>query len=696
MILYFINSSDQLMKILIHLFIIFTILSYNSFAQNSIKVLEDSLSQNYPENEKKVDLLNNLSKAYRRKDTQKALHYAEEAFKISQNISYKKGKAKSLNYLGIAYTNKGEYKVAETYLKQAQQLTLELKDKKMESGVLTSLGIIYNKLADFPSALQHYQKALNIEERFGNQINIAILSVNLGNIAYNQKMFSDAENYYEKAIPILETKNQKKALASIYNNLGSIYGDVGNVLFHSDKQKVDLLEKSIKYFERSLEMKEAIDDKLGIATSKSNLARLYNELDSLKQAKKLFEESIKLYDELENESEKTLALTGISKVQHKTQQNEESLENALKAYEEAKKSKILENLRESLKNLSDLYEGLGEQEKALLYYKKYINIKEKLFNRDNIQKITRLEEGFKFEKDKVKMNAKLDKERNLRTLYLLSFLALLIFTGIVVYFLNVKQKDNRKLEFQKNELVHKNEEILAQRNNLKQLNATKDKLFAIVAHDLKNPLSAFRAITQSLSENLSVISQEEIQYFLNKINNSSSQLYNLLQNLLQWAINQTGQLEYKPQGIDLQAVVKEVKEQLQSNADIKELQLDNQVNENMTALADPKMTTLVIRNLVSNAIKFTPQGGRVSMKVTNQDTQMRIEIKDTGIGISKADQNKLFKIEEDNSKIGTSAEKGTGLGLILCKELVEKQGGKIWVESEENKGSSFIFTLPKN
>lgn len=683
------------MRMHIYLLILFSTLTSQSFGQTSIKTLEKKLSQNQKDDKTKVDLLNNLSKAYSRKNTKKALNYAEEALKIAKKLSYKKGEAKSLNYLGIVYTNKGEYKVAKNYLKQAHKLILELKDKKMESGVMTSLGIVHNKLGHFPQALRYYQKALIIEEGLGNEMNIALLSVNLGNIFYNQKLFDDARNHYEKAIPILKKNNHKRALAAIYNNLGSAYGDVGNVLFENDKQKMGALEVSIKYFELSLRIKEEIGDKLGIATSKSNLARLYNKLDSLQQAQKLFEESIKLYDDLGNKSEKTLALTGISKLQHKNKQLEESLENALKAYEEAKSSNIPENLRESVKNLSDLYNNIGEHEKALIYYKKYINIKEQLFDRDNIKKIAALEADFKFEKDKLKMNAKLDKERNLRIIYLTSFFALLLFTGFMIYFLRVKQKDNKKLEFQKNELANKNEEISKQRNSLKQLNATKDKLFAIVAHDLKNPLSAFRSITQSLTENLNTISKEEVEYFLNQINNSSHKLYDLLQNLLQWAINQTGQLKYKAQSIDLQEIVNEVKQEVQTNAEIKGIRIENKIDENTFVFADNKMTRLVIRNLVSNAIKFTPKGGKIKVKVKDKHKYIQLEVQDTGIGISEADQIKLFNIEEDNSKIGTSSEKGTGLGLILCKEVIEKQRGKIWVESEKNKGSSFIFTLPK-
>lgn len=229
---------------------------------------------------------------------------------------------------------------------------------------------------------------------------------------------------------------------------------------------------------------------------------------------------------------------------------------------------------------------------------------------------------------------------------------------------------------------------------LKELNATKDKFFTILAHDLKNPFSAILSFSGMLSESISNNEREEALQISKIINTSAHNTYNLLENLLDWARSQTGKLVYKPQDIHLHDLVSGTVSLLESQAIGKQVLLVNRVPEQIAVYADNNLLKTIIRNLVSNAIKFTGAGGKVLISAEKTDGCVEITVFDTGVGIHPDELKKLFNLDSKYISRGTSQETGTGLGLLLCKEFVERQGGTIWVESEPGKGSRFKFTVP--
>jgi PAS domain S-box-containing protein len=230
---------------------------------------------------------------------------------------------------------------------------------------------------------------------------------------------------------------------------------------------------------------------------------------------------------------------------------------------------------------------------------------------------------------------------------------------------------------------------------LKELNATKDKFFSIIAHDLKGPLGIMVGFSDMLSEFWENLSEVEKKETVEGINVSSKKLFKLLENLLDWSRSQTGRIKYEPDMISLRYLIESTIILLMQNALEKDIELDAEVNEDINVFVDREMIATVIRNLVANAIKFTDSGGRIDILAEEKGDVVEVAVVDTGIGIRKEDMKKLFRIDVHHSTIGTSQEKGTGLGLILCREFVERHGGKIWAESEFGKGSTFKFTLPK-
>ena len=209
-----------------------------------------------------------------------------------------------------------------------------------------------------------------------------------------------------------------------------------------------------------------------------------------------------------------------------------------------------------------------------------------------------------------------------------------------------------------------------------------------------DPFASLFSITQSLADAYNDISKEEAQFYLKRVFKSAELLHELLDNLLQWANSQTGRVDYTPFKFKLSEVAGKTIQLLNIYAERKNISLVSNISDDVDVLGDKNMITTVIRNLVNNSIKFTPEEGNIRLEAKKLEKYVVVEVHDTGIGISEKDQNKLFRIDVKTKSIGPEDKpKGTGIGLILCKEFVERNGGQIWVESEPGKGSCFKFTL---
>lgn len=233
-----------------------------------------------------------------------------------------------------------------------------------------------------------------------------------------------------------------------------------------------------------------------------------------------------------------------------------------------------------------------------------------------------------------------------------------------------------------------------QNNNLKALNATKDRLFSIIGHDLRGPVSGIKAVIELLLTNFDLKNTDLLLKFLNELHKSSSATYELLENLLAWSRCQQNEIDFRPQKVSLKAEIDCIIELLSELTRRKGISIYPIMASEITVMADVNMITTVIRNLLSNAIKFSKHDSLILLQVVEQDAEVLISVKDEGVGISDEDIEKLFNHNEHHTTYGTDAEKGCGLGLLLCKEFVDRHHGRIWVESTLGQGSEFKFTIP--
>ena len=256
------------------------------------------------------------------------------------------------------------------------------------------------------------------------------------------------------------------------------------------------------------------------------------------------------------------------------------------------------------------------------------------------------------------------------------------------------QNTNRKLKLEIEDRKKAETALQESENKLKEANASKDKFFSIIAHDLRNPFNAVIGFSNLLRENISDFDLNEISEYIGYINDSAINAYTLLGNLLDWARSQTNSIQFKPEAVNIGDVITSTFVILSGEATKKNISISSSIPPESIVLADSNMISTVFRNLISNAIKFTPTGGAINIYSNIIDGLCEFTVEDNGVGIQQKDIEKLFRIDTKVYTKGTAEESGTGLGLILCKEFIEKNSGTIHVESEPGKGSKFIVTLP--
>jgi CheY-like chemotaxis protein/two-component sensor histidine kinase len=278
------------------------------------------------------------------------------------------------------------------------------------------------------------------------------------------------------------------------------------------------------------------------------------------------------------------------------------------------------------------------------------------------------------------------------------FISALNDTDNIVKALNAGGVDYINKPFQTKEVlarVHTHLKLHQQSRELQELFVTKDKFFSIIAHDLRGPLGSFMGLTQMLADKNQLLPQEVREELTNELSDHARNTFNLLENLLQWSQMERGLTDFNPEILDLKTVVSECIKTSADTAQAKQIRIITDIQGNPEVFADTNMFQTVIRNLVSNAVKFTPEGGNVTISsVSSTNSTILLSVKDTGIGMDAAMQKNIFRIDVDTKRPGTNGELSTGLGLLLCKEFVEKQGGELWVESTKNTGSVFYFTIP--
>lgn len=635
----------------------------------------------------------------------KAMDYLKKALDI--NIALRDSIAICYSYasLGTHYCDIGNYTLALEYEKKALELAYKINNEKAISYALNNLGFVYDVQGNFPKALEYYQKSFWIDESLKDYKNASIAASNIAFILRLQGNYTDALAFCQKGLDYAEQIGFKTGLTYNYEYMGLIYKAQGNYA------------KAWESHKKALSLQEEIGNKTGVANGYKDLAELYSLQGMLTEAIAYYNKSLNISKAIANKQIEMKCYVGLSVIDIK-------LKNYYKAQEYSKKAFIMANdignvdlIKQSAEVLAQSKEALGQYKDAYNFHVIFKNMSDSLYNEENIRTIANLEYKYKYEKEKEVLELEQQKkdairteeekqQKTIRNSFIVGFILMLVLVLVILFNFLQKRKANLILAEQKKQIEDTNEELTLQKeeiqifaHKLEKANKTKDKFFSIIAHDLKSPFTALVGFSELLLKNHKEYNDDKRETYIKFINDGSIKTYKLLENLLTWAQSQTGRIQFAPEKININTLINETISLLIETAGNKRISFITDIEKDLSVNVDKNMINTVIRNLVSNAIKFTPKGGDITIKsrtIKDERNQAfaEISVRDRGVGISSEIQSKLFKITETITTKGTEAETGTGLGLIICKEFVDKHGGKIWVESEAEKGSEFLFTIP--
>jgi len=673
-------------------FILFSVIVFSQENLKSLKNLKVDLSKEVIDSSK-IKLFIKIADYYKSKENDSSYIYYEKAVQLAIKSNSKIQLANAYRKSGTNYSNSNNLiKALESY--QNSVSVYENLGLQKETGRLyNNIGLTYSGLRSEDKAIQFYLKALHIYENILNDLDgVATVYINIGNLYYSQENYEFAQHYFDEALKLYKKLEDKFGISICYTNIGNVLADNKEV------------SKGLNYYFQSIEIQEELKDRNGIAVNYNNIGDCYITLKQYNEASSYIDKAAEIANLVSDEG--LLAVIYINKADLNYKQNNWS-EGVVNAHKSLKLSKKLENLEYQILNylyLSQGYEKLNSTQESLNYLKEYQKLKDSVENNDKRKNVELFHALNDLENKRNTIDelsnknelAEIKYENEKKISYFLIILITIIglFLIISINLHTSRKKAFSLLEFKNHQINTMNEEIKKQSNKLTLLNTTKDKFFSIIAHDLKNPFNSIQGFSELLIENFKDFDDEKKLKFLKIIKGSSLKASNLLTNLLLWANNQSGSILFDPKKSDLALLVSEAVSLAEIQAINKEISIINNVDNHLFVNIDTNMIETVLRNLISNAIKFTYAKGEIQLYSVLKNGFVEVCIKDNGIGIPFENQINLFNVEVKSTSLGTSNEQGSGLGLILCKDFIEKNGGQIWVESEPNIGSAFKFTLP--
>lgn len=632
------------MRKLLAIYILVISFCFNNYAQGKTDSLRVHFSQRNNSSEQ-VDSLIDLCQQYNSLSVDSSIYYGHLALKAAHNIKYNEGIRSALYEIGRTNIQALNYDEALRYLQESMQYTDTIKQSKQAANTVNNMGIVYYLTGDYSKSLSFYLRALYLHTEV-SEVGVK-LNYNIGIIKAEQKAYDSSIYFFKRAYQLSNKVviNDKTIKPYIQANLAEIYSLMGN-----ESLALIAARQSIKDFNS---MENLTDP--GLFISLGSTYRSINELDK---------------------AEKTI----------------------LKAIVMAQKAKTLRRERNAYQFLIEIYRDQGKYELALEAYEKYTRLNDSTLNLEKNKQILELEAKYESEKKEqaieiLQKEAALSDAQLKRSRLRNYFFILLTLLGISIFILLYREYKNKvKTNAKLNEA---NSSLTTSENRYRELNTMKDNLIRIIGHDLKGPIGSVVGFSELLSRVDFQSKPDKALQYASVIFNTSSGVSLLLDNILYWARIQQGSYKINPVNFSPQKVINEAIDPLYGMAENKEVTILSEVDNSLKAFGDPITCGIVLGNLINNAIKFSFRGCKIHVSAIEEERGVLFKVKDEGTGMNEEQINKLFIANSFNSIKGTNEEKGTGLGLKICKQFVELNGGEIMVESELGMGSCFSFAFPK-
>lgn len=649
-----------------------------------------------------------LGKLYQEVNPQSSQVYYEKALKIAEEVNY------DYNYLlllsqRIAYLNLKLSRYQKVILHSLKVIEIynTLGKEKEKISYLNYLGNSYFQLGKYEKALNYYFQELELRRKYNiNPLNDDFLD-QLAKVYTAMGQYEKALEYHNRAIQLINNQNNidKKSKESL---IAKYYLKIGVIYYLKENYN-----KSLEFYKQALNLIDKLKDNeslKGKSIIYNNMALNYKSLGSVEKSLEMINKSEDIINKIGLDSYEFYTLTSFSEIYSKLNKFNESEKYLLKAIELAKKEENSNDEKNAIYLLYNLYKKFNKYEMALVTYQNYKNMSDSLINLEMTDRLVEFQTVYEMEKrnqenEALKTANRLQREKaelERQSFILTSLFSLLVIVVLMVLFYfrkratNVLVLSNITIEGQNARLLELNENLRKSESTLRHSNTTKDKFISIIAHDLKNPMHSIGFSADLMINYYHNLDDDKKLVHLKGIYKTSNHAYDLLENLLHWARAQSKAISYEPNNINISEVIKDVVDLSFNSADNKNVSILNNVTKSYDVYVDRNMIETVIRNLLSNSIKFSNENGKIEISLFVIKEYAIIEVNDNGIGIPENIIDKLFKIEEQISTPGTMKESGTGLGLLLCKEFVTINRGDIWVESIFGEGSTFKFTIPMN
>ncbi len=546
---------------------------------------------------------------------------------------------------------------------------LRLADQKEQEGDLRSASDNLNKAAikesetkNYPKAAFYYEKSLALNEKIKNQTGIAGIQSNLAMLYYEMQKYEQALELFQKTLIVRKQRNEKEGAFDAMFNIGMV------------QKKMGRIDDAIQSFEGALNQSQESYDLVKMRLCYGTLYEIYQLKNDTKKTAHYYSFYMDFNDRIVNKATKAVATAEKTAREKEMEARIAQLETLEKEKEIQVKEKEIEHKEAEIAKISEdkkiLFGKLTEEQKINLILEQ----DKRLLEQENELKEAQIH------REKLEIERVERETRHKNALLLYGLIALVITIGLLALTFSInlaRKKANQKLNQKQIDLT--------------QANKVKDKMFSIIAHDLRAPFNGIKGLLVLLERDL--LDEKEKGEMLEQLRVTADSTLETLENLLRWAKGQIQGIKPNPISLDINLIAENSMQLLSETARQKDIVVSNLLPIYARAIVDSDHLDIIIRNLLSNAIKFTPKGGWVSLSAEEHEDTWVMAIKDSGVGMSPEKVPTLFDSEKNQSTRGTNNEKGTGLGLLLVKELVEKNGGKITVESKINEGTTFYIRL---
>jgi signal transduction histidine kinase/tetratricopeptide (TPR) repeat protein len=623
-------------------------------------------------------------------DPDSALYYANQA----ELILTRNDPERLLPYLfkskGRIYEKKLAFERSLFYYRKAYEEFIKMEDHLEIGSCALHMGNIYYEMADFSEAYYFYLQSLNAYEQSGNRAGIARMENNLGTVAHEMGKLEEAEKHYLNALEIYREHDLVEEESNALNNIGLIL---------YDRQEYD---SALHYFQR---VTGKIDpDSIGsrqefytLSGVYNNMALAYVELREYGMALRYLREGLSLAKATGDQYTIGSVFNNLGSLYREMENQDSALFYLHRSLQIANRHGFRHLKLETYDELAKLHAQAGSYMSAYNWTLRYDTVYKELFNEIQSEQIARLRARYEQElKDREieQLQSESQVQRMLNKVFISFIVVIVVLIVIIAFNLRDKKLTNQMLAERNLQISDAIQKLSESEEELQKLNQSKDRIFSVVAHDLRNPVAAVTGFSELLYDNFDQFPVETQKEYLLQILQGTQRIQNLLENLLIWARAQMKAVKYEPETIRVKNVVDDCVRELKANLDHKKIECSAKIDRKCVAFADRSMVYTVFRNLIMNAIKFSFPGGKIRISSEVGEETCSVTVTDEGIGIQPEIQKKLFKANEVVSTPGTTGESGSGLGLVICKEFVERNQGSIRVESEPGNGSSFIVTFP--